>query len=111
MTHRHRLLAALLIGVLACTVLAQDAPVDNRAATANLDIRLSIVESRLGRLETDVAGLSAVPSQLARIESKLEALSERSSGNSSVLQTVGVGIAMSLVSGIVAFFIGKRNAL
>ena len=95
--------ALLLIALLLTGALAQD------AAAANLETRLSIVESRLGRLEADVSRLSDVPTSLARIEEKLTALSERSSGNSSVLQTVGVGLVMSVLTGLVSFAMGKRS--
>ena len=89
---RKRILATITV-ILLAVALAQDAP------NATLDIRLSIVETRLSRLESDVAGLAVVPSQLTRIQAQLEALTERSSGNSSVLQTVGLGIIMSVVTG------------
>lgn len=95
--------ALLLIALLLTGALAQD------TGGANLETRLSIVESRLGRLEADVSRLSDVPTALARIEEKLTALSERSSGNSSVLQTVGVGLVMSVLTGLVSFAMGKKS--
>lgn len=102
---RKRRWLALTLFLLLTLGLAQDVP-----AQLNLDVRLSIVESRLGRLESDVAGLARMPEQLARIESKLEAISERSSGNSSIIETIGVGITMTLISGIIAFTMGKKSA-
>ena len=101
---KRRVLIPILLLTLALA-LAQDVP-----AQLNLDVRLSIVESRLGRLESDVAGLARVPEQLARIEATLEALSAKSDGNSSIIETIGVGITMALISGIIAFALGKRNA-
>lgn len=95
--------ALLLIALLLTGALAQD------TSAANLETRLSIVESRLGRLEADVSRLSDVPTSLARIEEKLTALSERSSGNSNVLQTVGVGLVMSILTGLVSFAMGKKS--
>ncbi len=79
------------------------------ATTPTLEIRLSIVENRLGRLEADVSRLSTVPEAVARIEEKLTALTERASGNSNVLQTVGLGIVMSVVTGAIGFMQGKRS--
>lgn len=102
---RKRRWLALTLFLLLALGLAQDVP-----AQLNLDVRLSIVESRLGRLESDVAGLARMPEQLARIESKLEAISERSSGTSSIIETIGVGITMTLISGVIAFTMGKRSA-
>ena len=99
---RKRILATITV-ILLAVALAQDAP------NATLDIRLSIVETRLSRLESDVAGLAVVPSQLTRIQAQLEALTERSSGNSSVLQTVGLGIIMSVVTGVVSFGLGRKS--
>src|SRR5690606_5165344 len=66
-------------------------------------------ENRLGRLEADVSRLSTVPEAVARIEEKLTALTERASGNSNVLQTVGLGIVMSVVTGAIGFMQGKRS--
>lgn len=102
---RKRRWLALTLFLLLALGLAQDV-----TAQLNLDVRLSIVESRLGRLESDVAGLARMPEQLARIESKLEAISERSSGTSSIIETIGVGITMTLISGVIAFTMGKRSA-
>lgn len=101
---RKRLWLTVLLLILAIG-LAQDTP-----PQVSLDVRLSIVESRLGRLESDVAGLARMPEQLARIESKLEAISEKSSDNSSVIQTIGVGIIMTVLSGLIAFTMGKKSA-
>lgn len=101
---KRRVLIPILLLTLALG-LAQDVP-----AQLNLDVRLSIVESRLGRLESDVAGLARVPEQLARIEATLEALSAKSDGNSNVIETIGVGITMTLISGIIAFTMGKKSA-
>lgn len=100
---KRRLLIPVLLLTLALAF-AQDVP-----AQLNLDIRLSIVESRLGRLESDVAGLARVPEQLARMEATLQGLAEKTSGASGVLQQVGVGIAMSVFSAVVAYTIGKRS--
>ncbi|HEX7002391.1 MAG TPA: hypothetical protein VF164_11920 [Trueperaceae bacterium] len=79
------------------------------ATTPTLEIRLSIVENRLGRLEADVIRLSTVPEAVARIEEKLTALTERASGNSNVLQTVGLGVVMSVLTGWVSYSMGKKS--
>lgn len=100
MRKRRILIPALFLVV--ALALAQD--------TNSLETRLSIVESRLGRLELDVARLNDVPSSLARIEEKLTALSEKTNSSSNVIETIGVGITMALISGIIAFALGKRNA-
>ena len=102
---RKRLWLVPILLLLLALALAQDVP-----PQLNVDVRLSIVESRLGRLELDVAGLTRMPEALARIETKLEAISEKSSDNSNVIETIGVGITMAFISGIIAFALGKRNA-
>lgn len=79
------------------------------AATPTLEIRLSIVENRLGRLEADVSRLSTVPEAVARIEEKLTALTEKAGNNSSVLQTVGLGIVMSVLTGWISYSMGKKS--
>lgn len=99
---KRRIVLTLTALLLACA-LAQD------TTATHIETRLSIVESRLGRLEADVSRLSEVPTSLARIEEKLTALSERSSGNSNVLQTVGIGLVMSVLTGLVSFAMGKKS--
>ena len=79
------------------------------AATPTLEIRLSIVENRLGRLEADVSRLSTVPEAVARIEEKLTALTERASGNSNVLQTVGLGVVMTVIGSVVSYQMGRKS--
>ena len=79
------------------------------AATPTLEIRLSIVETRLGRLEADVSRLSTVPEAVARIEEKLTALTEKAGNNSSVLQTVGLGVVMSVLTGWISYSMGKKS--
>lgn len=80
------------------------------ASTANIETRLSIVESRLGRLESDVSRLSAVPTALARIEEKLTALSERAGGNSDVLQSLGLLVVGATITGVLSYHFGKARA-
>ena len=79
------------------------------ATTPTLEIRLSIVENRLGRLEADVSRLSTVPEAVARIEEKLTALTERASGNSSVLQTVGLGVVMTVIGSVISYQMGRKS--
>jgi len=79
------------------------------AATPTLEIRLSIVENRLGRLEADVSRLSTVPEAVARIEEKLTALTERASGNSNVLQTVGLGVVMTVIGSVISYQMGRKS--
>ena len=79
------------------------------ATTPTLEIRLSIVENRLGRLEADVSRLSTVPEAVARIEEKLTALTERASGNSNVLQTVGLGVVMTVIGSVISYQMGRKS--
>lgn len=102
MRKRRLLIPALVLTV--ALALAQDVP-----AQLNLDVRLAIVESRLGRLESDVALLARIPEQLSRIEERVTAIADKTSGNSGVLQTVGLGIVMSVVTGLITFGMGKRS--
>lgn len=96
--------------VLLCATLLLAGALAQDATQPNLEIRLSIVESRLTRVEADVSKLSSVPTQLARIEEKLTALAEKADGQGGVLQTVGVGITMALLGGGIGWlFKGKRG--
>ena len=79
------------------------------ATTPTLEIRLSIVENRLGRLEADVSRLSTVPEAVARIEEKLTALTEKAGNNSSVLQTVGLGVVMTVIGSVVSYQMGRKS--
>lgn len=94
----------LVIALLLAGALAQEA-----ATTPTLEIRLSIVENRLGRLEADVSRLSTVPEAVARIEEKLTALTERASGNSNVLQTVGLAITTGLLGGGIGWLFKSKS--
>lgn len=94
----------LIVALFLAGALAQEG-----AATPTLEIRLSIVENRLGRLEADVSRLSEVPSQLARIEERLVALTERSGNNSSVLQTVGLSVVTFLLGGGISWLFGRKK--
>lgn len=66
------------------------------------------VESRLGRLESDVSRLTDVPTQLARIESKLEALTEKADGQGNVLQSAGLMVFSALVGGAIGWLFRKK---
>lgn len=79
-------------------------------AQPNDDVRISILESRVGRLESDVANLRTVPAQLARIETSLDALTEKAGSNAGIIQAVGLGIVMSVLSGAFSYTAGKRRA-
>jgi len=94
----------LVIALLLAGALAQEG-----ATTPTLEIRLSIVENRLGRLEADVSRLSTVPEAVARIEEKLTALTERASGNSNVLQTVGLAITTGLLGGGIGWLFKSKS--
>lgn len=93
--------ALLLAGALAQDAIGTSQP--------SVEIRLSLVESRLGRLESDVSRLTDVPTQLARIEEKITALTERASGNSNVLQTVGLGIVMTVIGSVISYQMGRKS--
>lgn len=76
---------------------------------SNLDVRMSIVENRLGRLESDVARLANTPTQLARIEEKVTVISERATSNSGIFQAIGMGVFMMVLSGAFSYQFGKRS--
>lgn len=103
------MLKRTLITLIVLLVLAGGLAQDSGALLNSLDTRLTVVETRLGLVESDLLGLRAVPVQLGRIEEKVTALAERSSGNSNVLQTVGLGIIMSLITGTISYAIGRKS--
>lgn len=98
-----RKLILLTLALLLLTgALAQEGP-------AQFETRLSIVESRLTRIEQDVSRLYEVPTALARIEEKLSAVIEKSQGLSSVAETISVGVIMTVIGLVIGHVVGKRN--
>lgn len=91
---RKRLLIPALLAVLALA-LAQDAP-----AWANLDTRVSILETRANLFEADLLGLRAVPTQLAKIETQLDALTEKTGKTDNYIGTIVTSL-ITLVMGSV----------
>lgn len=94
----------VLVALFLAGALAQEG-----ATTPTVEIRLSIVESRLGRLEADVSRLSEVPTALARIEEKVTALTEKAGNNSSVLQTVGLSTVTFLLGGGITWLFRSKG--
>lgn len=93
-----------VVALILTGALAQDVSI------SSLDTRLSIVETRVSRLEADLSRLSSVPTQLGRIEEKVTALTEQAGDNSAILQTVGLGIVLSVITGAIGFMQGKARA-
>lgn len=91
-----RTLISLGVLLLLAGVLAQDSPLP----PTSFDVRLGIVENRIGRLEADVAGLSVVPTQLARIEEKVTSLADKSDSLGSGISTVVIAV-LTMVMGSV----------
>ena len=100
MNRRH--LVLLIAALLLTGALAQD-------TDPTIDTRLSILENRVTRLESDLSRLSGIPTQLVRIEEKVTALTEKVGGNSGVLQQVGLGVIMSVVTGWASFTYGRKS--
>lgn len=96
-----RIFTIVVAAVLLTGALAQDGP--------TIDTRLSILETRVARLESDLSRLSGVPTQLVRIEEKVTALAEKASGNSGILQSLGMGVVMAVLSSIIAYQMGKKG--
>lgn len=97
---RSRLAAALVL--LLATAAAQPAPANG------LDTRLTIVETRLGRLEADVSQLREVPTALARIEEKVTALTERTGGLDGRWNSITGGIMLALGGGAIGALFRPR---
>lgn len=76
----------------------------------SVDTRLTLLETRLGRLELDVNRLGNVPTSLARIEEKITHLAERTTGQGAVISAVGLSIVMTAITGALAFGQGRRSA-
>lgn len=106
MRKRRLLIPLLCIGL--ALALAQDLPAVP-PTQMNLDIRLAIVESRMTRLESDVAALAQVPAQLARMEATLQNVAEKTNNQGGLWQQLGVGVTMALISSIVAFQFGRKS--
>lgn len=100
---RKRNIILLIVAALLTGALAQDVSI------SGLDTRLSIIETRVSRLEADLSRLSGVPTQLGRIEEKVTALTEQAGDNSAILQTVGLGIVLSVITGAIGFMQGKAR--
>lgn len=95
-----------LVVALACAVLLSLAL---GASTAeNTETRLSIVESRLTRVELDVSRLSTVPTSLARIEEQITALNDRAEGQASVVKAVGLAIIITVITGTITVARGRK---
>lgn len=99
---KKRNLVLLLVALLLTGALAQD-------EGPTIDTRLSILENRVTRLESDLSRLSGVPTQLARIEEKITALTDRTDGQGSILQTVGLGIIMTTIGSLISYQAGKKS--
>lgn len=69
----------------------------------------STLELRVARLEADVSKLGGVPISLERISTQLEHLTEKSGSNSAILQTVGLGIILSVITGAIGFTHGRTR--
>lgn len=99
-TRARRAAAILAVAAFLSIAPAQTGPdiVSSQAFNISVETRLSILENRMGRLETDVARLGNVPTSLARIEEKLTALTERAAGSANILESLGTGVVMSLAT-------------
>lgn len=89
-----------LIVALASVGWAQDLP--NPQASIAVETRLTLLESRLARVEADVSRLSGVPLSLARIEERLENLTEKAGdwgGNVSTVVIAVLTMVMGSVTG------------
>lgn len=105
---KRALLCITLTVALASVGWAQDV---TQPMTLTVETRLTLLESRLARVEADVGRLSSVPLSLARIEEKITALTEKTRGQGDVLQTLGMGTIMSIITGVVAFMLGRKQAV
>lgn len=76
---------------------AQPDSAATREFSLNAETRLTLLENRLARLESDVNRLTPVPTSLARIEEKLNAVIEKSSGWNSNISTVVTGVIMLVI--------------
>lgn len=99
-----RIIISIVVLLALAASLAQDAQ-----SWTQYETRLSIVETRLGLVEGELVGLKVVPVQLGRIETKLEALAERSSGNSNVLQQLAMTVVVALLTGGIGLMIGRNR--
>lgn len=95
-------LAALTLAIRATAQSASAAGVTN---SPSFDVRLSIAESRMTTIERDMSRLATIPTQLTRIEVRLDALQEQAKGwsgnaNTIVIATIttliGAGVGMAL---------------
>lgn len=102
-----RLLLTLLLAS-CCTVAAQAG--EPREDSTNINVRVSVLESRLKRIEQQLANLETVPSQLARISADVNYLSTQSRRQRDDFTTLFVA---PVITGVIALslglLLGQRN--
>ena len=99
---KHRLAALFVVLLLPSAAPAQASEPTQPFTPSGLspDTRIAILENRMDRVEQSIYDLRLMPSQLSRIEEQIRQLTERSSGNSGVLQTVASAIMGVFIGGI-----------
>lgn len=101
--------AAIITLALAMVAAGAAQPENPQQYSINVETRLGIVENRIARLEIDVARLGDVPTALARIEEKVTALAERAGGQGAIIEAIGLGVVMSIITGVISYVIGDRR--
>lgn len=107
--HAARILIAAAFLSIPLGAAAQPDAVGSQPFSITMETRLGILENRLTRLENDVARLGDVPTSLARIEEKLTALTERAAGSANILESLGTGVVMSLITFIITRTLASKK--
>lgn len=109
------MVAALLLGGAAPTVAVAQTGGSTSPGSASvtsvqsIDVRLSLAENRIMVLERDRDRLAEVPQQLTRIETRLDALTERTNGWGANVTSVVIGVFMMLGSAVVGAAVQSRR--
>ena len=98
----------LIVALLLAFAAAQD-PSATPQISSSIETRITLLESRLARLEADINRLAGVPSQLARIEAQVTNLADRSDDLSGNVVDFAQGALLVVVSVIVGAVINNSR--
>lgn len=102
-----RVLILVVVLLLACAA-AQD-PTATPQITPSIETRITLLESRLARVEADINRLAGVPSQLARIDAQVTTLVDRTDGLTGSLGGLGSSALLVVFGAVVGAVINNNR--